>query len=144
MFRVNRLHSSSSCLVKLTPSNVPLSLSAFLFSFSGAFIRLLSYTTLCSGLHSSPSNLFRPCFAASSAWVWWLEIFKRDGESGVHLILDLLSSVLFDSKKKVMTWCRPCSFSRNQCLECDSVFLIVIKASNIWLLVVCSWGICGC
>lgn len=73
-----------------------LSLFPFLFSSYGAFIMLLSYTTLCSGLHFSPSILFLPCFAAPSAWAWWLENFKRAGESGAHLISDLSSSVLFE------------------------------------------------
>lgn len=57
--------SSSVCLFLHCKANIlkfpPLSPSAFLFSFSGAFIRLLSHTPHCApALHSSPGILFPP------------------------------------------------------------------------------------
>lgn len=64
MFRVNP-PQSSSCIVKLKPSNFPLFSLLSLSVFHP--LETFSFFTLCSGLHSSLSILSWPCSAAPLA-----------------------------------------------------------------------------
>lgn len=107
MFRVMLPQSSSSYIVKLTLSNVSsLSLPPFLFSFCGAFIRLLFRTPHCVQAIILHPSLYSGPALQLSVHVYDDWKFSKEMEN-----LELISSQIFCLQshfnvQKQMKWCQ--------------------------------------